>query len=278
MPASIRNNAFLLGEATLMLAPYSDPTSVFELVPATHSIGMVRNVQVTEESDKVDLRKGVQQLLVDSKKSNIRVGITAEVFEFSAQNLFYSLSRALTVAAPKRGRLNAAVNGSAATFTVVTDPVPGEPTTGLTVAADIPNGATLIIQSAADTDYVLPVRVTAATTLATNIFTVTAAIPAGMTFPVGSRVWIVNEIPLGDTAEQDFFKAKIVGTLSNNSKPVAVVIPKLKVMKGFQLNFDEGNYTSMPFEFDPYLLTVSEATGRLAEIGTGKMIHAYAVG
>lgn len=277
MPA-IKNNAFLLGEATLMLAPYSDATSVFDLTPAAHSIGMVRNVQVTEESDKIELRKGIQQLLVDSKKSNVRVGISAEVFEFNAQNLFYSLSRATTAVAPKRGKLKTAVTGPQATFVVNTDPLPGESATGISAVGDIPNGATLIIQHATDTDYILPVKVTATTTVATTDYTVTAAVPSGMSFPAGSKVWVVNEIGLGDTAEQDFFKAKIVGTLSNNSKPMAVVIPKLKIMKGFTLNFDEGNYTSMPFEFDPYMLTSAEATGRLAEIGTSKMIHAYAAG
>jgi hypothetical protein len=277
MPA-IKNNAFLLGEATLMLAPYSDATSVFDLNPSTHSIGLVRNVQVTEESDKIELRKGIQQLLVDSKKSNVRVGLSAEVFEFNAQNLMYSLSQARTAVAPKRGKLKNAVTGPAATFIVNTDPLPGESATGISVVGDIPNGATLVIQHATETDYVLPVRVTATTTVATLDFTVTAAVPTGTSFPVGSKVWVVNEIALGDTTEQDFFKAKIVGTLSNNSKPMVVVLPKVKIMKGFALNFDEGNYTSMPFEFDPYMLNASEAVGRLAEIGTSKMIHAYAAG
>jgi hypothetical protein len=275
MPA-IKNNAFLLGEATLMLAPYSDATSVFDLTPAAHSIGMVRSVQVTEESDKIELRKGIKQLLVDSQKSNVRVGVSAEVFEFNAQNLYYSLSSAQTAVAPKRGKLKNAVTGPATTFIVNTDPLPGETATGISAVGDIPSGATIVLQHPTDTDYILPVKVTAATTVATNDYTVTAAVPTGMSFPIGSKCWVVNEIGLGSTADQDFFKAKIVGTLSNNGRPMAVVIPKLKIMKGFALNFDEGNYTSMPFEFDPYMLTAAEATGRLAEIGTTKMMHAYA--
>lgn len=276
MPA-VKNNAFLLGEATLMLAPYSDATSVFDLTPALHSLGMVRNVSVSEESDKIELRKGIQQLLVDSKKSNVRVSLAAEIFEFNAQNMLYSLSRAATAVLPKRGKLKTAVAGAAATFVVNTDPIPGESATGLTVAADIPVGATLVIQSTgSDTDYILPVKVTATTTMVTGDFTVTAAVPAGMSFPIGSSVWVVNEIPIGSVDEQDFFKVKVVGTLSNNRKPMAVILPKVKIMKGFNLNFDEGNYTSMPFEFDPYFLTAGEATGRLAEIGTTRMMTAYA--
>lgn len=275
--ADVKNNAFLLGEATLMLAPYSSPTSVFDLTPSAHSIGMVRNVSLSQESDQVELRKGVQQLLVDSKQSNVRVSLSAEVFEFNAQNLYYSLSRANTAVAPKRGKLKNAITGPTATIVVNTNPLPGEASTGISAVGDIPNGATLLIQvSGVGNDYVLPVRVTAVTTVATTDYTVTVAIPTGVTFPAGANVWVVNEIPVGSVAEQDFFKVKVVGTLSNNERPVALVVPKVKISKGFQFSFDEGNYTSMPFELMPYFLTQSEITGRLAEIGTGQLMTAYA--
>lgn len=272
----VKNSAFLLGEATLMMAPYADATSVFELTPELHSVGMTRNVSLTQESDQIELRKGIQQLLVDSKKSNVRTMLSAEVYEFSAQNLFYSLSVAATPAAPKRGKLKTSVTGPQATIVVNSDPVPGEAGTAITAAGDIPNGATLLIQIAGTgNDYVLPVRVTAATTAATGDYTVTVAIPAGMTFPAGSRVWVVNEVPVGSTMEQDYFKLKIVGTLSNNERPVTVIVPKVRVSKGFQLSFDEGNYTSMPFEFMPYFLSASEISGRLAEIGTTQQCKVY---
>ena len=106
-------------------------------------------------------------------------------------------------------------------------------------------------------------------------FTVTVAIPVGMTFAIGARVWIVNEVPLNSTAEQDFFKMKVAGTLSNNERPVTLVFPKVKITKGFQINFDEGNYTSMPFEFSPYFLSAAEISGRLSEIGTSQQGISY---
>lgn len=274
--ADVKNSAFLLGEATLMLAPYGDATPVFDLTPTDHSIGMVRNVQLNSESDQIELRKGIQQLLVDSKKSNVRVSLTAEVFEFSAQNLFYSLSLNKTASAVKRGKLKTALTGGEATIVVNSDPIPGEAATAITAVGDIPSGATILIQVAGvGNDYVLPVRVTATTTVATDDYTVTVAIPAGMAFPAGSRVWVVNEVDVGSVDEQDFFKAKVVGTLSNNERPVTIIIPKVKIMKGFQLQFDEGNYTSMPFEFSPYFLSSAEVTGRLAEIGTTMLAKSY---
>lgn len=275
MPAAVKTNAFLLSEATLMMAPFGS-ASVFELTPSAHSVGMVRNVQLSQESDQVELRKGIQQLLVDSKKSNVRTMLTAEVFEFSAQNMFYSLSMNKTAAAPKRGKLKTAVSGATATIVVNTDPMPGDSTSGITSATDIPSGATILLQVPGESnDYTLPVRVTAATTMTGGDFTVTAAIPAGMNFPVGTRVWVVNEVPLGSTADQDFFCVKISSTLSNNERPVNLVLPKVKISKGFQINFDEANYGSMPFEFMPYFLTASEVSGRLTEIGTSQMGTTY---
>jgi hypothetical protein len=277
MPA-VKNNAFLLGEATLMIAPYADATPVFELTPELHSVGMVRNVSLAQESDNVELRKGIQQHLVDSKKSNVRTTLSAEVFEYTPQNILYSLSMSKAALPPKRAKLKTAVNGATATITVTSDPLPGLANSGVAAVGDIPNGATILLQiPGSQNDYVLPVRVTAATVAAGADWTVTAAIPAGMAFPVGSKVWVVNEIPVASTDEQEFFKVKVSATLSNNERPIALVLPKVKVSRGFQLTFDESNYGNMPFEFMPYFLTQSEIAGRLAEVGTNQMGITYAV-
>lgn len=274
--AAVKSNAFLLGEATLMIAPFGS-TPVFELTPAAHSLGMVRNVSLSQESDNVELRKGIQQHLVDSKKSNVRTTLSAEVYEFSPQNLFYSQSLNRTAVAPKRGKLKAAITGPQATIVLVSDPLPGQASTAITAIADIPVGTTLLIQAAgADSDMTLPVRVTAATTMATGDFTVTAAVPAGMTFPKDSYVWVVNEVPVGSTAEEDLFAVKMTSTMSNNKRPINLVFPKVKITRGFQITFDETNYGNMPFEFTPQFLSGEEISGRLAEIGTDKMGITYA--
>lgn len=272
----VKNSAFLLGEATLMMAPYADAVSVFELTPDLHSVGMTRNVSLSEESDQIELRKGILQLLVDSRKSNVKTTLTAEVYEFSAQNIFYSLSQAKKGIQPKRGVLKTAVSGGDATISIGSDPIPGEAASAITAAADIPLGSTILIQVAGNgSDYVLPVRTTAAASGTGGTYSVTVAIPTGMSFPVGSRVWIVNEIGVGSTEDQDYFKLKIVGTLSNNQRPITIVVPKVRVTKGFQISFDEGNYTNMPFEFAPYFLSASEISGRLTEIGTTQLAKMY---
>ena len=273
--AAVKNNAFLLGEATLMIAPFGS-VPVFELTPDDHGVGMVKNVSLSQESDQVELRKGIQQHLVDSKKSNVRTSLSAEVYEFTPQNLFYSQSINATAVPPKRGILKSAAAGATATIVVNSDPMPGVADSAITAAEDIPQGATILIQRpGAENDYTLPVRVTAATVEATGDFTVTAAIPAGMSFPAGSRVWVVNEVPVASTAEQDFFSIKATAVMSNNERPLNLVFPKVKITRGFQISFDETGYGNLPFEFTPYFLTQSEVSGRLTEIGTAQMGTSY---
>ena len=273
MSADIKTNAYLLGNATLMMAPFG--TDPFTLTPADHSVGMVKNVTLSEEADTVELRHGIMQHLVDSRKSNVRTTISAEVYEYNAQNMYYSLSLNRTAVDVKRGKLKTLVAGASATIVINTDPIPGQTATGITDVTDIPVGATILIQREGEEDYVIPLRVTATTTVSTDDYTVTAAVPVGVSFAAGDKVWIVNEIPGATTAEQDFFTLKIAGTLSNNNRPVVIVIPKVKVRRGFQLTFDESAYGNMPFEFDPYFLNAGEATGTLTQIGTKQQFTVY---
>lgn len=280
MTAETKTNAYLLGNATLMIAPFGsvDP---FGMDPATYSVGMVKNVTLGVDSDTIELRHSIQQYLVDSQKSNVKTTISAEVYEFTAQNMFNALSINKTAVAPKRGKLKTAITGPVTTIVVNSNPLPGQAATGITAVGDIPLGATILLQRASattgDTDYVYPVRVTAVTTVTASDYTVTVTIPTGITFSANDTVWVVNEVPVGTTATQDFFQIKAVGTLSNNDKPMALVLPKVKIKSGFQLNFSETNYGNMPFQFDPYYLVSSEISGRLSEIGTKQMGIVYAV-
>lgn len=276
MTAETKTNAYLLGNATLMIAPFGavDP---FTMDPDTHSVGMVKNVTLGVEADSIELRHGIQQNLVDSHRSNVRTTFSAEVYEYTAQNLFNGLSITQTAVDPKRGKLKTAISGAVSTIVVNTNPLPGQAATGITAVGDIPNGATILIQRVGQEDYVFPVKVTAVTTVASGDYTVTVAIPAGVTFSANDTVWVVNEVPVGSLVEADYFQVKAVGTLSNYSKPMALILPKVKIRSGFNINFSETDYGNMPFQFDPFYLNASEISGRLAEIGTKKLGHLYAV-
>jgi len=273
--ANVNNPSFLIGNATVMVAPQS--TDVFSLNPDQHSVGMVKNVTVGVESDTIELRNGILQALVDSQKSNVRMTTTFEGYEFSAQNLYRSLGYAQNaVVQRRRGRLTANVAAGSTTISIESLPVPGDANSGITAIGNIPSGATVLIQKANQPDYVFPVRTTAATS-GTGPYTATiTAVPTGMSFSTGDIVWVVNELDIGSTITQgDFFCMKIAGTLSAYNVPLVVVFPKIKITKGFNLSFSETDYSNLPFEVTPYFLAQSEISGRLAEIGVNMNAKAY---
>lgn len=268
----IKKNAFMLSSAELMLAKFGT-TPVFDLTPDLHSVGLAQEIAVNLDSSSIDLTAGIAQAIVDTTRTGVQASITGSVREYSAENLMRAqgLSGAATVA--KRGKLTAVANAAAVSLSIESDPIPGEASSALAdVAGEIPAGATLLIQDGDNTALVFPTRSSGASTFAAGVHTVAIAgdyaIPAGMSFPVGASVWVLTEMAIGDTGDTDLFSVKIVGTLSNFNKPVVAVFPKVSITRGFALSFTETEYGAMPWEMRPMLLTSSEATGRLAEVGT----------
>lgn len=271
-------NAFMLSSATLMLAPYGG-TPCFDLVPATHSVGMVKEMAVNVEAGSIDLMNGVAQALVDSRKTGVNGTISGQAFEYTAQNFMYAQGISGTPVQIKRGVLTIAVAAAATSATLNSSPIPGETASAITVLGDIPSGATIIFQDAVNPDRLFPTRTTASTT-GTGPYVITFsgnyAMPTGVSFAIGDYVWIVNEVGVADTTQDNLVACKIVGTLANFNRPVVACFPKVRIVKGFQLSFSESQYGSMPWEMRPLLLTGSEATGRLADIGTKRPGIVYA--
>lgn len=276
--ADVKSSAFLLTSATVMIGAYG-VDDVFGLTPALHSVGMVKNVKISMSSSEIELLNGIQQNRVDSQKSGVKLGVMFEGYEFSAKNMRYALGISGTSIQYKRGALTGAVAAAATTISFTSAPVLGEAASGMTLITEVPSGSTLLIQSAANPDLVFPVKTTAAATLTTGTFSVAiTAVPAGMSFGIGDTIWVANTLSLGDTAPLDYFNMKVAGVLSSNNKPVVAIFPKIKIVKGFDLNMSETAYGNMPFEISPYFLTSAEVSGRLSEIGTSAQGKLYTAG
>lgn len=273
--ATVQNPSFLIGNATVMLAPQS--SDVFSLMPETSSVGMVKNVTVGMESDQIELRNGIQQALVDSQKSGVRMTVSFEGYEFTAANLYRALGYATqTVVQRRRGTLTADAASGATTLSVSSNPIPGDANSGITAVGNIPVGATILIQKNDATGAsVYPVKVTATTTGSGPYVVTISALPAGVSFLTGDTFWVVNEVKVGDLSPAEFFCMKIAGTLSNYNVPLVVIFPKVKITRGFNLNFSETDYSNLPFEVTPYFLAAGEVTGRLSEIGSTVNGKAY---
>lgn len=276
--ASPQKNAFMLSEATLMIAPFGG-TPVFDLVPASHSVGMAQEVSVNVDSGSIDLLNGIAQAVVETRKTNVSAMISASVREFTAQNLMYAQGLGGTATQIKRGALSAAAAAAAVSLSVNSDPVPGDSNSGITAVGDVPSGSSLVVQDKANPDRVFVTRTTGAAT-GTGPYSLPIAgnyaLPAGVGFAAGDYVWIVNEVGVADISEDSMVAIKISGVLANFNRPVVAVFPKVRVTKGFALSFTETEFGAMPWEMRPLLLTASEATGRLADIGTKRPGIVYA--
>ncbi|WOF44365.1 hypothetical protein KNJ79_05380 [Sphingopyxis indica] len=275
---AVQKNAFMLSSATLMMAP-AFTNDVYALTPGEHSVGMIKEVAVPLDSSMIELKNGVAQATVDSKRTGVQPMITGTAYEFTAANIARSLAMGGTPAAMKRGKLDTALAGDDVSLSLLSDPVPGEATSAITALADIPAGSTLLIQrTGAETDYVFPTKSSGVATGAGPYVVPLAgnyAIPTDMSFPIGSKVWVAPAMHIGDIYADDLFCVKITGTLSNYDRPVTCVFPKVKVSKGFNLQFTETDYGGMPWELLPLLMSASEAIDRLADIGTGAFGDIY---
>lgn len=271
--ADVQKSAFSLSSATMMLGD-AFVDDVFALTPAANSVGMSSEVTIAMDSSITELLNGVKQVSVDAKRTGIATSITGNVFEFTAKNFMRAQAMSGSPTQVKRGVLSAAAAGGAVSLSLASDPVPGEANSAITSAADIPAGSTLLIQRVGgETDYVFPTKTSAVPTGA-GPYTVPIAapysLPAGMSFPAGSRVWVVSPIGVGSMDADALFCAKITGTLSNYDRPVTFVAPKVRMVRGFNIAFNETAYSSMPWEMKPLILSAGEVatSARLADIGT----------
>lgn len=260
--ADVKNPKFVIGNATVMIAPYS--ANAFELNPDDHSVGMVKAVTMEQQSDQITLKNGIQQLTVDTQRSNVNMMTTFEGYEFSAQNLVNALGLDGTVVKRLRGKTTVAASATDTEITIESYPIAGDSESAIDAIGDVPNGATILIQNPDQPDEVYPLTVTDDTVDNTGTYTVTTeALPVDVA--VGWTVWVVNAVDAGSFDQDDYFCAKIVGKLSANDEPIMVIIPKMKITRGFNVSFSETDYSNLPFEFSPIVMTKSEEASKVLE-------------
>ena len=264
-----RTSTFMLGTATVMIGPQA---SLWDLRPDLHSIGLVKNFQITNEPQTVELTHGMRNTVVYSAMTANRVTAQCEVFEYTSKNLMYGLGLDGTSFVPYSNEYptNATLTGNTAT------PV----TTATFIAAtslvsDFPNGAWISIQDPAQPDTVHYARLSATTTTTGTAPTITHTLTfagyglkTGNNFPTGSLIQRVNMVSIGSTQQQPFFAVKVVGLLPENNEPVGLLMPKIRIMRGFSLSFSTENFGNLPFQFQPYdLVTTDSFYSTFASVG-----------
>lgn len=250
MAGEAKTNAFMLGTATVMLGAQAD---LFDLNPTEHSIGLVKNFNLQVDQTYTELTQGVQNQIVFSVRTGNKVTGTMEAYEYTGANLAYALGQEGYAA-------GAAI---AANASVISSPAPTTTVFSLTAAAGITDGDYIMIQTG-NSDQILVRKVSDITGV---VVTVSPALPAAPA--AGATVSKMNVIGLGSNscAESTFIAAKIVGTLADCSE-VVLLLPKVKVTKGFALAFNSGDFQNLPLEMTVYdLLPTDPHYAAFSEFG-----------
>lgn len=206
-----------------------------------NSIGLVKNVAITGEMETTDLGQGVQNRTVFSVITSATLNVATEVYEYTPQNLAYGLGLASgTVATRVSTTTTAAVTGD---DVVVTIPVTDE--TGIAA------GEYIIVS----TDKGIMANRVAS--VAAGEVTVTHPVPTGTEIASGASVVRASTLDLGNP-EDIYYSCAIVGKLANGTD-VVFYFPKVKIVRGFNVQFGTSDYGNMPFEIQPYSLVTSDA-------------------
>lgn len=247
MAGSAITNDFLLGTATVMVGAQDD---IFNLNPAAHSIGLVKNFTITADPQYTELTQGVKNTIVDSALTQNPVRCKMETYEATAKNIMYGLGLDGSTLTSTGLKYTPAANIAAAATT-------------LTIATDVHttflSGDWIAIKEGDDKVHIAKLSTNSAYSDPNTTLTFTGyAVPSGVTFTAAStKVFKVALFAAGSKLDQPYLSAKIVGVLSNNDI-VTLLVPKLRVVNGFSLAFTTDQYGNLPFEFTPYELVSSD--------------------
>ena len=271
MAGNALTNQFNIGTATVMVGPMAD---VLKLTPEQHSIGLVKAVTLTSETNEVTLTQGIRNTIVDSQVTGVTSKVSMEVYEYTAKNLAYAAQLdGSTYSTGQTMYLKTAITGGVSATSVV-----------LKADSDVSSSFTkdtrIQIQATGDKKYdkvfigVLASDSTYDSTAGSLTLTLTEAIPAGWSFKVDDEVLSVSVIPVGSDRPQPYYGVKIVGILPNGNEPVTIIIPKAKVTSGITLGFNTDNYGNLPFEFTPYDLTAEDSSySTFSDYGASVLVY-----
>lgn len=241
-PGIAKTSKFVLSTATVMLGPLAD---LHKLNSIDHSIGLVKNFQMTADPQYIELTQGIANDVVMSVKNANGIKASMEVYEFSLRNLAYAAG--LDGSGVAYDAISTTYNISAASTTTTVKV--GSDITSALAANDF-----IFIQKG--TEDVVHIAKVASVAFATGTTTVTLAagfeIPASLTFGVGDRFGKVKRIDIGGQTFQTELAAKVVGILPKDGTPFTIMFPKVKITKGLAASFQSDNFSNMPFEFTPY--------------------------
>lgn len=240
MAGEAKTTKFMLGSASVLVGPMAN---LWNLTPAANAIGLVKNFTISSEPAYTDLSQGTKNTMIYSVMTSNTVKAQMEVYEYTSQNLTYSLGLDGSTVVPQTAAILTSVASAATNATVLTFATAAE----LTPFAV---GDWVIVQNGTD-DQVFVRKVSAKSIAGPFTLTFSNAIPNTSALPIGTAVREVNAVDVGSKNDQPFLSAVIIGELADGTE-IRMMIPKMRITNGFTLGFATDNYGNLPFEFSLY--------------------------
>lgn len=259
MAGEARTQAFSIGTATVMLGPLAD---MWKLNPEDHSIGLVKDFSVSSEPTYTELRQGVKNALVYSILTQNEVRASCSVYEYTPKNLRYSLGVTPGTFERFNTKLSADVAADAVSITIVATGGDASAAKTFVEGKGVVAGAYIFIHDKGgnrDNIHLAKVKtVTGAANAATLTLEAANAVPSA--FKAGAEVGVIDKFEAGVKTEQEFYSMKVVGILPEGSQPIVLLVPKIRIIRGFNVNFSTDDFQSMPWEFSAFEPVTGDGT------------------
>lgn len=254
MAADAKTTNFMLGVAEVMIGKMSE---LYDLNPATHGIGLVKNFTVEATKDRTELTQGRTNDLVFSMTTSANTRCNMEVYEYTVKNMAYALGLeggSLTEATGDALTVGSSSSFSAGsvTLSLVDATNQQNPSVGDYVSIRNPSTENIILGKVSAVS-----GISAGTTSTASITIDIADTNSSQTIASGSLISIVNVLDIGSTDVDNDFAAKVSGQLANG-KWVTLLFPKIRITSGLSLAFSTDNFGNIPFEFSPLKASASD--------------------
>jgi hypothetical protein len=233
-PGTALTSRFMFGTASILVGP---PLAQKALTPASHSLGLVKNVKVDAAPTKVDLTQGISNDVVATVTNGFPITISGEIYEYTAKNLAYGLgldggglvtqADGVAIGAPVASAATSVTVASAGAFQV---------------------GDWIYLQENQDDQiHVAQLSAVAGTSLTFAGYPV----PTGMSFSTNGRVGELTKTDADPVKANTNVSVRILGLSQKDKSPIILHFPKCRITKGFSMAFSSDNFGNMPFEFTP---------------------------
>lgn len=241
-------DGFVLNEATLMIGALGQAQ---DLTEDEHSVGLFKNLAVAQEKTYQSLSQGVRQDVVDQQLTGDNWTISGNGYEYNPRTIMYALGQNGYSADPLAERVKLRVTAPAAI---------GEEEVTVDSATGITAGDWVILSSTVGGTDGLAYQVKNVTT---NKITLDRKLVAPVA--IGDKL-VKSTLILTNDDEScsgvTYHSAKIVSA-DVHCNPIVILIPKIQITSGLNLNFGVSDYSNMAFQGTPMASTRRDASYNL---------------